>query len=315
MTYLYQLFIAFMTGLLLTGVGYAHKIVRPAWVTQAQPVQLPARWVKQPPVRAWKLVMFPAVKTVQFPQGAVPNRAVQNIPAQTVLEHRITAAPVYVPHLRGYIFPGKSQIDAVIFDLDGTLLDSLSAWEHSGSNFVRSQGIEPESGLDDELVTMSLLDGAKLIKARYQLDYTPEEILAKTLQPINAHYYTDIQPMPGVVQLLARLQTQGVKMAVATAGDKKLAEAALARLGLLHYFEFIITCDEVGVGKSSPAIYEEALKRLGTAKSRTLVAEDALHALQTAYTAGFPTAAIEEIHSASQRAEKQQVATYYIMSY
>ena len=85
--------------------------------------------------------------------------------------------------------------------------------------------------------------------------------------------------------------------------------------GLRDYFEFIITCDEVGVGKSSPKVYEEALRRLGTQKARTLVAEDALHALQTAHAAGFPTAGIEEVHSAAQVAEKKQVSTYYISFY
>ncbi len=212
-------------------------------------------------------------------------------------------------------FPGKQEIDAVIFDLDGTLLDSLGAWEHSGSNFVRSQGFEPPDTLDDELVPLSLLDGAKLIKARYQLSQSPEEILALTLRPIRQHYYEDILPMPGVSQTLARLKAQGVKMAVATASDRELAERSLRRLGLRDYFEFIITCDEVGVGKSSPKVYEEALRRLGTGKARTLVAEDALHALQTAHRAGFPTAAIEEAHSAAERTAKEQAATYYVLSY
>lgn len=213
------------------------------------------------------------------------------------------------------LFPGKAQIDAVIFDLDGTLLDSLSAWEHSGSNFVRSQGFEPPASLDDELVALSLLDGAKLIKTRYGLAQSPEEILALTLRPIQAHYYQDILPMPQVPATLARLKKQGIKMVVATASDRELAEVALQRLGLRDYFEFIITCDEVGVGKSSPKVYEEALRRLGTQKARTLVAEDALHALQTAHAAGFPTAGIEEAHSIPQQAAKKQVSTYYISFY
>lgn len=212
-------------------------------------------------------------------------------------------------------FPGKPAVQAVIFDLDGTLLDSLSAWDHSGSNFVRSQGLEPEPGLDEALVPLSLLDGAQLIKERYHLEQSPEEILTLTLRPIREHYYNDIEPLPGVPETLARLHAQGVKMAVATASDKELAERSLARLGLRKYFEFVITCDEVGVGKSSPAVYEEALYRLGTAKAQTLVAEDALHALQTAHQAGFPTAAIEEPHSAPQRPEKEQAATYYVFSY
>ena len=236
-----------------------------------------------------------------------------DIPLATALQQ--VDLPEAVPLPYAGTFPDKQSVDAVIFDLDGTLLDSLSAWEHSGSNFVRAEGFVPPDDLDDRLVAMSLMDGANLLKQMYHLPYPPEEILERTLRPIKNHYYTDILPMPGLPETLTRLQAQGVKMVVATASDRELAEKALQRLGLLAYFEFIITCDEVGVGKSSPKVYEEALTRLGTAKERTLVAEDALHALQTAHAAGFPTAAIEEAHSAHQRAQKQQAATYYVFSY
>lgn len=318
MIHLYEVFMAFLAGLFLicpAGV-YAQRAIRPAWVTKAVTPKMPSRWVWQNPVRSWKYITRPVESTAYFPFASVPNQAVWDIPLQLVLERQLAAKQRFpVKLLAGRNFPDKKEIDAVIFDLDGTLLDSLSAWEHSGSNFVRSQGFEPPENLDDQLVAMSLMDGANLIKQMYHLSYTPEEILEKTLLPIKNHYYTDIVPMPGIPETLARLHAQGIKMAVATASDRELAEKSLARLGLLSYFDFIITCDEVGVGKSSPVVYEKALERLGTDKSRTLVAEDALHALQTAHKAGFPTAAIEEAHSVAQRAEKAQVATYYVWTF
>lgn len=212
-------------------------------------------------------------------------------------------------------FPAKQEVDAVIFDLDGTLLDSLWAWENSGANYLRSRGIEPPEWLDEKLETMSLMDGANYVKEMYNLPEPPEVILEKTLEPIKNRYYNEIQPMPGVGEQLARLKAQGVKMAVATASHGEFAQAALKRLGMLDYFEFIITCDEVGVGKTSPKVYEAALKRLGTAKERTLVAEDALHALETAHKAGFPTAAIEELHSLDQQVQKRNIADYYVIDY
>ena len=249
-----------------------------------------------------------------YASGTAVERAVARV--QTSCRVPEICKPLRTPFLspRGP-FPGKAKIDAVIFDLDGTLLNSLGAWEHSGSNFVRSRGFEPPAELDDELVALSLLDGARLIKERYGLAESPEEILAQTLAPIKEHYYRDIMPMPGVPETLARLKRQGVKMVVATASDRDLAEVSLRRLGLLDYFDFIIKCDEVGVGKKSPAVYQEALRRLGTPQARTLVVEDALHALQTAQQAGFPTAAVEEAHSAQQQARKQQISDYYIFSY
>lgn len=212
-------------------------------------------------------------------------------------------------------FPTRREIDAVIFDLDGTLLDSLWAWENSGTNYLRSIGIEPAVDLQKKLETMSLMDGAKYIKEMYDLTDPPEVLLEKTLEPIKNRYLYEIKPMPGVREQLARLKTQGIKMAVATASHKEFAQAALERLGMLDYFDFIITCDEVGIGKTSPKVYEAALLRLGTLKERTLVVEDALHALETAHQAGFSTAAIDEKHSLADRVQKQQVADYYIMNY
>ena len=283
----------------------APKLVRLVWKAPKKVVVKPTRFSVPLPrsYSGWPKV--PSSSTL-LSSSYIERACAATVPFQSALSDAMWKSGV---------FPGKKDIDAVIFDLDGTLLDSLSAWEHSGSNFVRSQGFEPPAELDDELVAMSLMDGANLIKSRYQLPYNPEEILEMTLRPIKEHYYRDIIPMPGIPQTLARLQAQGVKMAVATASDRELAVASLHRLGLLKYLDFVITCDEVGVGKSSPKVYEEALKRLGTAKERTLVAEDALHALQTAHQAGFPTAAIEEQHSASQRTQKQQSATYYVFSY
>lgn len=216
---------------------------------------------------------------------------------------------------RASAFPGKTTVDAVIFDLDGTLLDSLSAWDRSGSNFLRTQGIVPPEGLDEELVRLSLMDGARLLKERFNLPQTPEEILRLTLQPIRARYYRDLEPKPGVPEILRFLKGQGVKLCVATASDRELAQAALQRAGLLELFDFIITCDEVGVGKSSPAVYEAALKRLGTQKSRTLVAEDALYALQTAKKAGFLTAGVADAHAEADQPALRRAADYYIRSF
>lgn len=213
-------------------------------------------------------------------------------------------------------FPGKETVDAVIFDLDGTLLDSLSAWEHSGTNFLRSQGITPPEGLDEQLSQMSLLDGARLVKEMFALPQEPEEILRLTLEPIRRHYVEDIPAKPGVPQTLRRLKEQGVKLCVATASDGAFARAALQRLGLLDLFDFVLTCDEVGVGKREPLVYEEALRRLGTEKARTLVAEDAPYALQTAHRAGFVTAAVADPHTSSEGVRQMLgQADFYVADY
>lgn len=206
----------------------------------------------------------------------------------------------------------KLKTDAVIFDLDGTLLDSLSAWDNAGVNYILSRGLEPYENMTEELVQLSLLDGARLIKKRYHLPEPAEQILEDTLAPVKKHYQTDIPAKPKVPALLNYLHSQGIKMVVATASDAALAKAALKRLGLLDYFEFIITCDEVGVGKRSPLVYETALTRLKTKKARTLVVEDALYAIKTAHKAGFPTVGIAEEKAALDAPKIAAIADLFI---
>ncbi len=260
---------------------------------------------------------IPAVKAVT---PAVLNPAISQSAASIV--PLISAPALSSPGLRPFTlsspvaFPGKEAADAVIFDLDGTLLDSLFAWEHSGTNFLRTQGITPPEGLDERLAQMSLMDGARLIKEMFSLPQEPEELLRLTLEPIRRHYLEDIPAKPGVPETLRRLKLQGVKLCVATASDGELARAALARLELLDLFDFVLTCDEVGVGKRDPRVYEEALRRLGTEKSRTLVAEDAPYALQTAHRAGFGTVGVADPHTPADGVRQiLEQADYYVSDY
>lgn len=211
--------------------------------------------------------------------------------------------------------PGKKEVDAVIFDMDGTLLNTLWAWKNSTSNFLRSRGIEPPENIDAEMAALSLLEGAREIKKRYGFKESPEELLEEVLATVRKFYEEDAMPKPGVPGVLQALKKQGIKICVATASDREFAEAAFKRTGLMEYIDFIITCDEVGVGKQNPLVYETALKKLGTDRKRTLVVEDALHALQTAKKAGFQTAGVYEVNFAADQSALQSDATYYVPSF
>lgn len=213
-------------------------------------------------------------------------------------------------------FPGRDKIDAVIFDMDGTLLDSIPAWDHAASKYLRTRSIELPEEIQEYVKHISLMEGARYIKEQLNLSEAPETILEGTLSVVRERYLYEVPAKPGVKELLKNLHAQGIKICVATASDPALARGAFARLGLLQYMDFIIGCDEVGVGKQDPAVYEAALQRLGTARERTLVVEDALYAVQTAKQAGFPTAGVPDpVYPQAQIDQLNATTDYFFTSF
>lgn len=213
-------------------------------------------------------------------------------------------------------FPDRTQIDAVIFDMDGTLLNSLWAWDHAAARYLKTRGVDMSEEMEEHIQHISLAEGAQYLKRELNLDESPEEILAGTLGIVRQHYLNDVTPKEGVLQLLRTLHAQGIKISVATASDKELAHRVFEKWGLDTYIDFVITCDEVGIGKLSPAVYETALERLGTARERTLVVEDALYALKTAKKAGFLTAGIaDSYHAQPHEDEVRQTGDFFFTSF
>lgn len=182
-------------------------------------------------------------------------------------------------------------IKAAIFDLDGTLLDSTTMWENLGERFLQSLDIVPEEDLRDKIWDLSLPESAAFFKREYALSMSEEEIIAR-LNELSESVYTSEAPLKsGVKRLLGSLQMLDIKTALATAADKNLASAALARTGISEHFSGIFSCSEHGA-KTSPDIFLKAAELLGTNPQETVVFEDSLTAVQTAKAAGFITAAV-----------------------
>ena len=179
-----------------------------------------------------------------------------------------------------------------IFDVDGTLLDSMPIWEDVSVRYLHSLGVEAECGLSRKLERMSVEEGAAYLKKTYGLEETPEEIARATLKIVEDFYFYEAPLKPGVREYLDELKARKIPMVIATSSVRAHVEAALRRLGVLDYFAKVFTCSEVGAGKTKPLIYERAGAYIGGDFREIAVFEDAIHALETAKQAGFYTVAV-----------------------
>ncbi len=207
------------------------------------------------------------------------------------------------------------RLQSAIFDMDGTLLDSMHIWRELGPCMLWKQGIRPEPDLQERLKTMTLRQGAAYCKEAYHMPQTVEEIVGLIEGQIDHFYRCEVQAKPGVEKFLSLLKMEGVWMYVATATDRHLAEAALRHAGILSYFKGILTCQEVGRGKDDPEIYERAMRRLQSNKKDTVIFEDALHAVQTAKAAGFRVCGVYDPSAEADQAAIRALADEYITSF
>ena len=159
-----------------------------------------------------------------------------------------------------------------IFDMDGTLVDSMPWWQGLAKEYLLKEGVEEISPeVLEKIRPLTITESAVLFKEIYGIQGTPEEMAAKVNGLMAEHYKKDIPLKPGVREYLAGLKEQGVKMCVASATAEHLMEACLKRLGVRDDFEFLLSCEEVGAGKHSPDVYHLAAERLGAAPVDTAV--------------------------------------------
>lgn len=206
------------------------------------------------------------------------------------------------------------KISAAIFDLDGTLLDSMPIWNTIGEQYLRNMGIEPRKDLNEKLKSMSLYQAACYYKRKYDVKLKTDEIIKGIVCLVDDYYQNKIPTKEGVPEFLEKLKQSGIKMCIATASEYHLAKAALKRCKILDYFLEIFTCTSVGYGKDKPHIYEAARMFMSTPKNETLVFEDALYAAQTAKKAGFYVVGVYD-KSENKQEELKALADFYIKGF
>lgn len=200
----------------------------------------------------------------------------------------------------------------IIFDLDGTLIDSMHVWENVDRDFVTENGGIYTSDISEAVKTMTIMQSAEYFKNRFSLDMSCRQIIDRIEEMVSEKYHSSIPLKAGVSETLNKLSEMGIKMCVATATYNSLVNAALKRLGIFDMFEFIITCSDVGQGKDNPEIFYKAAEKLKLEIPEIIVAEDSLHCIKTAKNAGFFTAAVYDEFAASDREQILKYSDIYV---
>lgn len=203
-------------------------------------------------------------------------------------------------------------IQGAIFDLDGTLLNSMDYWCSAPCTFFKNNGIEPPEDASRSFLESGMAWCYEEWSKKYPLNMDMPTMKDQIYKIMESHYEKDVGVKEGAIEMLEELYSRGVKMCLATATDHYIVDALVERLGLSKYFSKIFTCQDVGKGKRSPLIYEVALEFLGTPKEKTYVFEDAYYALVTAHENGFNTVGIYDKNVFVPVEKILPLCTYYL---
>ncbi len=195
-------------------------------------------------------------------------------------------------------------IKAAIFDMDGTLINSLFYWEifwrEFGLRYFGEENFDCDKDLDLRVRTMIFPESLPLIRAHYGLSVPTEELLCFASDSLADFYEHKTSVKAGVREFLAHLKKQGIPLCLASATEMKYVKHALACHGLLDAFDLILSCFDIGKGKDSPDIYLKALEELGVAAKEACVFEDSFVALETARGIGCRTVGVFDPHNYGQ---------------
>lgn len=206
-------------------------------------------------------------------------------------------------------------LDAVIFDMDGTIVDSLEMWSNAGSVYLASHGKEAEADLAYKMDTLTEVETAQLFQEEYGIDLSVEEILAEMEEQLYQYYSTDVKLKPGAREFIKAIDDLGIKIALATVTNRRSADAALKTTGIEPYFDASRVVAEVGVGKEEPKIYLDLAKELDADPQKTFVFEDSLYAAKTAKEADFYLVGkYDRLHDFYQD-ELKEISDYYLKDF
>ncbi len=207
------------------------------------------------------------------------------------------------------------QKKGAIFDLDGTLLDSMGVWRQIDIDFLGKRGLEVPEDYLKEITAKHFKDAADYTIRRFGLDESPEAIVDEWFEMAVWDYTYNVELKPCVKEYLMQLRECGVKIAAATSSDERLFLPCLKHHDILKYFDSYTVITEVKRAKGFPDIYENAAAKIGLTASDCVVYEDILKGVRGAKMGGFYAVGVEDIHSSYEQEEIKREADCYITSF
>ena len=208
-----------------------------------------------------------------------------------------------------------NDIKAAIFDLDGTLVDSMWVWAQIDIDYLREKGYSMPENLRSEIVHLSFSQTAIYFKEKFNLDDSIEKISKDWHDMAFNHYSNNVKLKLGVKDFLNSLKSLKIKIALATSNSIPLLEACLKNNGIYDYFDSITTTDEVSNGKDCPDVYLLAADKLGINPKDCLVFEDILPAIQGAKAANMKVIAVKDDECLDSKEDLLKYADKYIHSF
>lgn len=208
-----------------------------------------------------------------------------------------------------------NNIKGAIFDMDGTLIDSLMVWEviwdEFGKRFLNGEKFDIKEDDDKAVRTMTLKDAMYYLNDIYSLAKNGEVVFEAANQIIADFYANTVKMKKGALEFLEFLYKKGVKMCIASASDLKLVKIAMKHCNIEKYFSDVVSCADMGKGKDEPDVYLKALESLGTSIENTWVFEDSQVAIKTASELGIKTVGIYDKYNFGHE-EIKKTSVFYI---
>lgn len=206
-------------------------------------------------------------------------------------------------------------IKACIFDLDGTLVDSMWMWPDIDREYLNRFEIEYDDNLKNEIDGISFHETAVYFKNKFGISDSVEKICKDWEDMAYDKYKYEVKEKPGCKKFLEHLRSKGIKMGIATSNNRSMVDVVLESLNMKDFFEVITTSDEVKRGKPAPDVYLTTANLLNVEPKNCLVFEDVVAGIMAGKSAGMRVCAIEDDFTKEVRQKKKELSDYYIVDY